>query len=93
MANEINHYAGYTIRVVGSGNLRVTFKGLDNIETSVLTPLVLASTNRREPTKLANFIAQRMVLRLETTAIDEWFKINNLTVWIKPLYTQYPETT
>jgi hypothetical protein len=90
MANEITHYAGFTIRVVGAGNLRPTLKGFDDIETSALEPLVMASTNAREPTRLANFVSQRAVLRLETTAIDEWFKINNFTIWAKPLYTSFP---
>ena len=91
MANQINHYGAYTIRVVGSGLLRGTYYGFNKVESNVLSPLTLATTNRREPTKLANFTAQRALLRLETTAINEWFKINNFTLWIKPVWTQYPE--
>lgn len=91
MANEILNFTGYTIRVVGSGNLRATFYGFDKVESDVAVPLVMASPNPREPTRLAGFQSQRALVRFETTAQDEWFKVNNYTIWVKPLWSQFPE--
>ncbi len=90
MSNEINHFGGVTIRVVGEGNLRPTFKGFDAIESVALVPLVMVPTNRKEPTRLGNYSSQRALLRLEVTAINEWFKVNNFTIWAKPLWTSWP---
>ncbi len=63
----------------------------DKIESKVISPLVMSSTNRREPTKLTNLTTQRALFRFETTEINEYFKVNNYTIWIKPIWTQYPE--
>ncbi len=90
MANQVNHYGGITIRVVGAGNLIPTFKGFDEIEQVEMVPIVMAATNRREPTRLGNYNSQRALLRLEVTEIDEWFKINNFTIWAKPLWSEWP---
>lgn len=90
MANQIFHYNGFTIRVVGSGNLRASLKGFNDINTTTLVPLAMSTTNSREPTRLANFKSQRARLRIETTAINEWFKINNITVWVKPIASSFP---
>lgn len=91
MANELLHFGAYTIRVVGNGNLKGTLYGFDKIESKVISPLVMTPINRREPTKLTNFTTQRALLRLEVTEVNEWFKVNNFTIWTKPSWTQYPE--
>lgn len=90
MAENIIHFGGIRLRVVGSGNLRPTMYSFDKIKSSVLVPLVMNSTDNIEPTRISNFVSQRMMLRLETTAINEIMRINRIIIFAKPIYTSYP---
>ena len=86
----IVHFGGIQIRVVGSGNYKPTFQGFDDLLTQVLVPIPLSATDSREKFRLCNFISERGKLRLETTEKDEVFKVNNITIFAKSLYTSYP---
>jgi len=88
--NAVIHYGGIRFRVNGSGNLRITYQSLDNVKNKVLIPLVMATGTDKEPFRLGNFVTQRMFVRVETTDIDEIFKINRVIVFARPLYSQYP---
>ena len=90
MSEEVIHYAAVTFRVNGTGNLRPTFYGFDNILSEILVPLVMNSTPGQEPTRLSNFKGQRARLKVETTAINEVFRINRIIIYAKPIYTQFP---
>ena len=87
---DIIHYGAVRLRVNGSGNLRFTFQSLDNQKSQVLVPIVMQPLTDREPTRLANFTTQRAFLRVETTAINEIFKINRIIVFARPIYTSFP---
>lgn len=90
MAENILHFGAITVRVNGTGLLRMKLKSLDDVKTKVIAPITMSSTPGKEPTKLTNFNSQRARYRLETTAIDEYMKINRIVVWIKEIYTQFP---
>lgn len=68
----------------------MTLLGLDDVKTKTIAPITMSLTPGKEPTKLTNFNSQRARYRLETTAIDEYMKINRVIVWIKEIYTQFP---
>lgn len=87
---EIIHFAGVRMRVTGSGNLDLQFLSLDNVDTQTLAPIVMATTNAREPTRLANFISQRGMLKISTNAINESFKINRILLFVKPIWSSFP---
>lgn len=87
---EIVHFAGIRLRVEGSGNLNLTFYSLDNVDSQVLVSLVMTNTTAREPTRLANFISQRGMLKVGTTNIDEVFRINRIILFAKPIWSQFP---
>jgi hypothetical protein len=89
-SEDIVHYGAVRLRVTGSGNLRMTFLSLDEDTSSVLSPIVLQATTGREPLRLANFISQRGMLEISTTAINEKFRINRVIIFEKPLWTEYP---
>lgn len=89
-AEEILHFAGVRIRVTGSGNLDMQFLSLDDVDSQVLTPLVMSNITAREPTRLSNFISQRGALKISTNVINETFKINRIIVFVKPLWSQFP---
>ena len=90
MAESILHYGAITLRVNGSGSLRMTLKGLDGVRTKTLNTLTMASSPGKEPTVLTNFNSQRALLRIETTAIGEFFEIHRIVYWIKEVATSYP---
>jgi len=87
---DIIHVAAVRIRVVGSGNLRMTLFSLDSVNSQILAPLAMSATNAREPRVLANFISQRAMLTIKTTAINETFAINRVITFAKPMWTEYP---
>lgn len=89
-AEEICHFNGVRIRVYGNGNLRMTLFSLDQVNSNVLVPVPMASPTAREPTRLANFVSQRAMLEIKTTAINEMFHVNRVIVFAKLLWTQFP---
>lgn len=90
MGENYNHYTGVRLRVIGSGDLRMTFLGQDEIQTESLTPFTLASADRKSPFRLTNFISQRVHFKVETTAIDETFTIHRIVIFAKQIYTEEP---
>ena len=87
---NIVHFGSIRVRVVGTGNFRPTFYGFDKILSEVLVPIVMSSTDSREKFRLSNFISARAILRGETTEINEFMKVNNITIFAKPLWAEYP---
>src|SRR5258708_33987592 len=77
------------LRVTGSGNLKMKFQSLDNVKSSSLAPIIMTTPAEREPFKIANFKSQRAFLKLETTELNEIFRINRVVVFVKPLWSQY----
>jgi len=86
----IIHFGAIRLRVVGSGNLIPTFYSLDNITSQVLVALPMSVTTDKEPTRLANFISQKAFLKLGTTELNEYFKIDKVIVYIRPIFMEYP---
>lgn len=86
---NVVHFGAIRIRVVGSGNLIPTFYGFDNVQFQQLASLSMSSTNAIEPLVLANFKGQRARLKIETVNINETFKVNNITIFAKALWSQY----
>lgn len=90
MAESILHFGAVSLRVNGTGVLRMSFIGLDAVKTKTLNTFSMSLTPGKEPTVLSNFNSQRAVLRVETTAIDEYMEINRIIVWIKEVATSFP---
>lgn len=94
MANSdggLLHFNAVRFRVVGSGNLDLELRSLDDVETQTLVPLAMATATNREPVQLANFKQQRAQLRFSVNAIDEYFTISKIVVFIRPFQTGYPQ--
>lgn len=90
---SINHFNGARFRVIGEGNLQVaTYSpGGDNTDILVetLLPYAMSVTTDRQPTLGMNGRQQRLSLEIKVTEIDEWFQINRIVVFMKPLYTSF----
>jgi len=92
---NINHCNGVRIRILGSGNVKLKLLGLpndNNVQVEYDLPdLNLNTLNQnREPLKKANFKSQRMQLEIKTTEINEFWKINRLIIFAKPIYVNFP---
>lgn len=85
------HFNAARLRVTGSGNLRLSFRSLDDVNVQTLAPLAMQATTNREPTVLANYIDQLGSLRFETTAINETFSICKIVIFVKPYGSSYPQ--
>lgn len=90
-AEYINHFNAVRLRVTGSGNLRLRFISYDNIAEKILTPIVMSATTNRLPTALANFMQPQAQLEIKVTDIGEYFKIDQLMIYTKPVFTSYPQ--
>jgi hypothetical protein len=85
---SIVHFGGVRIRVTGVGSLKLNLESLDGVQSLDLVPMTIASG--REKFRLSNFVSQRAFLTIETTELDEVFEINRVIVFVKPIYTDYP---
>lgn len=86
----INHFNAVRLRVVGSGNLRMTLQSYDEVFETELTPIPMEQTTNKTPTQLTNFTQQTAKLRIETTEKDEIFNIGWILVYVKSVGTEFP---
>lgn len=91
MAEDILHFGALKYRVKGSGVLRTTLKGLDSVVTQTLATYTMSSSPGIEPVLLSNLNNQRALVRIETTSIDEVFNFNRIIVYVKPIWSSYPQ--
>lgn len=87
---ELIHVAAIQIRVTGMGAVIPTLFSYDEIESGNLNSIPIQPESVVEPVRLASFISHRCKLRLETTEINEVFKVNHIIIYHKPIYTQRP---
>lgn len=87
---KILHAVAVRMRVVGSGNLQIFLRSLDDVRNVQLTSHPMATTTNIEPTILANFQEQRIQLELKTTLINEIFTISRIVIFVKPVAEGYP---
>lgn len=87
---QILHAVAVRMRVVGSGNLQIFLRSLDNVRSTQLTNHPMAATTNIEPTILANFQEQRIQLEIKTTLINETFTISRIVVFVKTIAEGYP---
>lgn len=91
MAEDILHIGAVRTRATGAGSLRMTLYSLDEVQSQVLTNLTLSATTNIQPTILANFSQQRIMLKLSTTELDEHFVIRRIQLFAKPIASGYPQ--
>lgn len=89
---NISHFTGIRMRVLGSGQLDMTLYSLSEVESQELVPFTMANPNSREPFRLCNFNQQRCTLRIGTDAIDEQFTITRVIIFAKQIWTSFPGT-
>src|SRR3972149_2503036 len=92
---NINHFAGVRLRMLGTGSVKLKFLTLPNnlgIKKEVnLVDLDLNTLNQqREPLKKTNITTQRAQLEIKTLEINEIIKINRLVIFARPVAVNFP---
>lgn len=87
----IIHFNAVRLRVTGTGTLRMKMMSLNDVYEVDLTPLTIQTTTNREPTQLMNFSQQRARLELRTTDFGDFFDINRILVFAKPMFNSFPQ--
>jgi hypothetical protein len=87
---EVLHFGSVRLRVVGSGNLLLYLRSLDNVENETLIPISMTPLASAEPTVLSLFTNQRAQLEFRIKEINEYFSISKIIVFVKPIATGYP---
>lgn len=86
----ISHYNGVRMRVIGQGQLKLTLRSLQGVRVQSLADLPMQMTTNIEPLRLANFMEQRVSLEIKTTALNDYFRINRIILFGKPVFSMYP---
>ena len=87
---NIHHFSTIRLRAVGAGNLKMRVYSLDNVRTKDLVPYALTETSRIQPNRLVNFVEQRASFELWTEDLDEWIRINRISIYMKELFSSHP---
>lgn len=86
----IYHYVAARLRVTGSGNLLMRLISVDAVKEKDFVPLVMQVVTDRNQTKLINFKQETAQLEIKTTEIDEYFEIDKIMIFVKPIASSYP---
>jgi len=87
---NILHFGAVRVRVTGSGNLDLQMLGYDDILTQTRAPLVMTPTSAQEKVRLFNFISPEMMFKFSTDEINEYFRVNRVTIFVKTQWSEYP---
>ena len=87
---NISHFTGVRLRVIGSGQLQLSMVSMSEINTQVMLPLTMSTATNREPLRLCNFNEQRAALIGKTTDFRDRFRINRIIIFSKEVATEYP---
>ena len=88
--DNIVHFTAMRVRVVGSGYLQLKLFSLDDVRSESLVPLTMTPATDIVPTKLCKFTTQRAAFEGWTENINEVFKINRITAYVKEVASSLP---
>ena len=86
----VNHCCAVRYGVKGLGDLATTLYSLQDVYSENLTDLVMDETPGEVPTRLANFKQQRIALEFSINDINDYFIIDQIVLFLKPVATGYP---
>lgn len=86
----IYHFGAIRMRVTGSGDLLLTLLSVDNVRELELTSFALDFSSNKEPTRLCNFTEERVALKFEVDAYDEYFELSKIVIFAKGMASNYP---
>lgn len=88
----INHFSAVRVRVVGVGSLELALYSYDDVVSTTLIPITMASATNIVPTRLTNFLQHRASLEMKTTVINDDMRVNRIIIFSKPVFSEWPST-
>ena len=89
--NYLHHCVAVRFRVTGSGQFHQVLTSLDDVYSQSLPDITLIGNTERYPNQLANFIQQRYKLEFSIDGVGEFFILQSVTFYDKPIATGYPQ--
>lgn len=87
----VNHFTGFRARVRGSGFLKITLTGLDNVQSTYAPDLSLSATPGKPLFRGFNFTSERCSVKLRTLGAGDFFALTFFALYYKPLWFTRPE--
>lgn len=88
----ISHFSAVRVRVNGTGFLQLALFSYDDVVSTTMIPLTMATATNIVPTRLTNFQQHRASLEMKTVNIDEEMRVNRIIIFAKPVFTEWPST-
>lgn len=88
--SSIIHLGLIKSRVTGAGSCALQLSTFDNSNPISLVKLPLSATTGRIAQRLANYNAQGIMLRGSAIEIDDTIRVQDITLFLKTIYTEYP---
>jgi hypothetical protein len=86
----INHFNYLSMRISGVGSMSVELSAEDNARIMNPPNFNLSLTPGMEIPRKINYVAEKMAVKLSLNSIDTRFELNNLVIYINPLWSQRP---
>ena len=87
---NVIHFAGVRMRVVGTGELDMTLYSLDDVRSTTLKTVPMSATEEFQKTRICSLTTQRAKLRISTDVKNEYFSISRIIIYTKPVYISIP---
>jgi hypothetical protein len=87
---DVSHYAGTRMGISGQGTVKQVLQSVDYIHTLQFGNNILRTSNNRSPFSLANFVDQHASVRIYMDQLDDFMRVDQLIIFIKPVFTDYP---
>lgn len=88
---NICHIGPVRLRVNGIGNLFLSLSSLQDVKSAVCpNPITMAMVTDIEPHRGFNFMSQRAALKLYTTEMGDYFRINRIIIYSKEVFVAHP---
>ena len=87
---NITHFHSVNLRVVGFGNLNIEARTMNDLTIQTMVPITMTATDSREEFRHVNFVSQKARFKFGVDNISEYFRVNKIVLWLKPIATQYP---
>lgn len=85
-SSVVRHFTGAQIKVKGVGNLEVSIRGLDSVDTLVAQSVVMALVNRRPNLAGFNFVSEKAAVKLRVSNFDEYYIITKFNLFTAEMW-------
>jgi len=90
-SSSIIHLGMIKMRVTGSGTMALQVRTFDDLNHVDLVPFTLTATTAKVLQRLANYTSQGVVLRGAAVNINDTCRVQDITLFVKTIYEEYPE--